>query len=581
MRLLAKKIKISTKDVENYETQFRSEYFILNKHIDNKQAYYVQKAVNRNLYLGPNEVFFNKTTPLTVHKKQASQDTWNQNKEFDFIYNLKQKDNVMYWPLYFSKKRRATIVYGHMTLKKDTKLVALFDNTHTLTMDLKKNPDNDTNGYTFIIKIGKTNPGFHTLQIRLTEDTDIGRLHYIKLRSRSDIYIVRERWRPLAAHASFYNNSKHTTDAWIMSVQPINPTLGSFSPLTTPFGYYGAVIKANGSSSGVNFSLWSYGRGKPRPPTYKLSRLLAIGDPYALFGEYGHEGTGVKIRNLQPWTTNTSQIYTLALKFKPDPDQIYKDGQIYTYFSYYWDELNELWKLYGIGEQFRSKNQLFKSLTLGSFVEVPGIAETQRTNHIERTVQFNGYSHNDTDGKWRKINSMKMNYTTTDYKDGHTNKQWHITDDNKFTLTAGGMKQYEVDKYNRVLTLPTQEDDDHIPIHMHPSKLAKLDEPIPYPRIVSHHIAEITTRGEKIVKTLKLIIEIPNKDYMNNNIYVYCGPDDGLTILSEWPKKYYKFSNITTGTTGIELPYIEENKYYRVLVKDKSMQIWNRNTYII
>ena len=577
---------VCTKDNERYQTQFKSPYFILNKNTENSQAYYVQNAIIENnkrlLYLGPNEVFFNQVKAMMNHKKTTSTDIWNQTKEFDYIYNLRQKNTSMYWPFYVPKFIGMITVHGYMTLKKNTKIEVLLDNTHSLLLDLiHEEGSTSVNKYTFVFKMKNVKIGFHSIQIRLTENNDIGRFHYLKLVTWRDLYVVRERWRPLAAHASLTTKSGGKNDAWILSVQPINPSLGCFSPITTPFGYYGAVIEADGSSNGVNFSLWSYGRHEPKPPTYKLSRLLAIGDPYGIFGEYGHEGTGVKIRNFNPWKTNSSQIYTLALKYKPDPNQIYQDGQIYTYFSYYWDELNEEWKLYGIGEEFRKKHKLFKSLTVGSFVEVPGVAEVQRTNHVERVIQYNGYLHNKYDNKWRKINNIIKKYTSDDMKDKHTNKQWKISNDNKFQMIAGGIKQYDVDTKNRILSLPLQEDDDHRPLYMHPTKLAKLDEVIPYPNIISHHIAETEGPNNTINKILKLIVEIPDKDYLHNTVYIYCGPKDGLTILSEWPKKYYKFNNKLTGTVGLELPYNENNKYYRVLVKDKGIQVWSRNTYII
>lgn len=578
---------VCIKDTERYETQFKSPYFILNKNTENTQAYYVQKAIlekkKRFLYLGPNEVFFNQVKPIINHMKQKTVDVWNQNKEFDYIYNLRQKNTSMYWPFYLSKYTRTITVRGYMTLKKNTKIEVLLDDTRSLLLDLiREEGSTSVNKYTFVFKMNKVKPGFHSIQIRLTENNDIGRIHYLKLVTGKDLYVVRERWRPLAAHTSLTTKSGGKNDAWVMSVQPINPSLGCFSPITTPFGYYGAVIQADGSSKGINFSLWSYGRNNPKPPTYKLSRLLAIGDPYGIFGEYGHEGTGVKVRNFNPWKTNSSQVYTLALKYKPDTNQVYKDGQIYTYFSYYWDELNEEWKLYGVGEQFRSKNKLFSSLTIGSFVEVPGVAESQRTNHIERIIQYDGYSHDKDDNKWRKINNMRKGYTNDDMKDKHTNKQWRISEDNKFQMIAGGVKQYDVDITNRILSLPLQEDDDHRPLYMHPTKLAKLDdESIPYPHIAAHHIAEIEGPNNTTNKILKLVIEIPDKEYLHNNVYIYYGPKDGLTILSEWPTKYYKFSDKTTGTVGVELPYNKNNKYYRVLVKDKGMQVWSRNTYII
>ena len=79
---------------------------------------------------------------------------------------------------------------------------------------------------------------------------------------------------------------------------------------------------------GSIFSLWSYGRGQAEPPIEQLSHLLAIGNRDATFGGFGHEGTGVKIRDWDPLTGHKGQRQVLALRVVPS--ETYD-----TYYSYF------------------------------------------------------------------------------------------------------------------------------------------------------------------------------------------------------------------------------------------------------
>ena len=167
---------------------------------------------------------------------------------------------------------------------------------------------------------------------------------------------------------------------------------------------------------------------------------------------------------------------------------------------------------------------------------------------------------------------MIKKFSSADTSDSYTNKQWNATSDGKFEVIAGGLKQYKVDAKNKIVKLQIQEE--NTPLYMHPAKLAKLYEPLPFPKILSH---KLNGNNSKII----LSIEIPDKEFLHNTVYVYYGPEDGLTLYSEWPKEYKKCSDILTGNSEITLDYKEENKYYRLLVKDKAIQIWSERTYVI
>jgi hypothetical protein len=104
-----------------------------------------------------------------------------------------------------------------------------------------------------------------------------------------------------------------------------------------------------------------------------------------------------------------------------------------------------------------------------------------------------------------------------------------------------------------------------LPLYM--QKINEINEQLPFPSIVSHKIY-----NDNII----LSIHIPEKDNNNNTVHVYCGDKDGLTIADMW-KKEYKKKNIKNGESKITISSLY--KYYRILVKDSNMQIWNLKTY--
>ena len=150
-------------------------------------------------------------------------------------------------------------------------------------------------------------------------------------------------------------------------------------------------------NTGFNFSLWSYGRNQPEPPVEQLSHLIAIGNPNAKFGGFGHEGTGVKIRDWEPLKGRQGQRQTFALRVEP--------GDIYdTYYSYFFATDEDRWRLFGAGKKF-NKRKPIKSLWVGSFVEVPGPPHVQRTGLNERRMCYRGWMM-DADNRLHPIDRM-------------------------------------------------------------------------------------------------------------------------------------------------------------------------------
>ncbi|MGK0302437.1 MAG: hypothetical protein ACI89X_003321, partial [Planctomycetota bacterium] len=79
--------------------------------------------------------------------------------------------------------------------------------------------------------------------------------------------LLRTRWRPAAAHAKFTSSTLGSgAHVWIMEMDAAPGDARFYAPMTTPFGYFGPSWTAEGIPTGMNFSMWSFGRGKEEPP---------------------------------------------------------------------------------------------------------------------------------------------------------------------------------------------------------------------------------------------------------------------------------------------------------------------------
>ena len=579
-QIFSEDIDENNNDVNTYRKQRNNPISIELDSVTNKY-YKMQKGIVddrfTDLFLGPNEVYFNQRNSINCRQSDTSNDELNQKKLFSHIDGLENSKDVMYWPFY-SPKNKADITVNCSadiySRNMESQFILSIDGKKHTRLKIEKNMD-DEDLYIWTCRIRRVKRGFHYLELGFDNVEDkkvgLGKLNFLKLTSKSQLRVVRERWRPAATHAKFKSSNAEKIDSWVMTVHNESPTLSSYNPLTTPFGYYGTTLKSDGSASGVNFSLWSYGQKQQEPPLHKLSHLLAIGHPTADFSHFSHEGTGVKIRNYNNlWDSNTSKKYTFAMKMERDPRD-FSDGQLNIYYTYFWNEGKAKWQLFGAGKKFNTNKN--NPLFLGSFVEVPGPANVERSNHVERRVFYSGYVRDQKNKEWRMVDTM----ITAKGKDQFSNKQWGMNGDN-FFMSAGGLVQYEVEKQPTKIFMNNDEDILGVPYEpIYMDKISQIEAPLPFPSILSHKIREPIGRTQG---RLKLQLSIPEKNSQTNTVWVYIGNIDGLTIAKKWDNNY-SFKNVKNGIEEIEIPYSKSKKFCRILVKDAELQIWSFETYNI
>lgn len=225
-----------------------------------------------------------------------------------------------------------------------------------------------------------------TLKALKVAGKDVGKLKKVELTGTAikGASVLRARWRPAAVHGRMSSSKVKDSKMWVVQSKS-GKGFTSYSPITTPFGYYGTSFDADGrSSTSMNFSMWSYGRGKEEPPIEQLSHLIAVGSPKATFGGFGHEGTGVKLRGDWKPLAAKPEVLTQALRLE--------GGEVYdTYYGYFLDPETSKWKFFAAGRKWHKPGKGAKNLgSPGSFVEVPGPPTRQRSGDVRREVFIRG-----------------------------------------------------------------------------------------------------------------------------------------------------------------------------------------------
>ena len=144
--------------------------------------------------------------------------------------------------------------------------------------------------------------GEHTVSFSANKIEDarlgVGEVHTVDVFGPAirNSQLLRARWRPAAVHGGYSSSTMTQSRMWVMTTRSAC-NFSSYSPITTPFGYYGTSFDRDRRvSGGFNFSMWAAGRGKNVLPLERMPHLLAAGSRQAEFSGFGHEGSGVKLR---------------------------------------------------------------------------------------------------------------------------------------------------------------------------------------------------------------------------------------------------------------------------------------------
>lgn len=411
------------------------------------------------------------------------------------------------------------------------------------------------------VELPVTTPGLHELTVAFRKagsTTRGGAILQMMVRGPGieDAVLVRSRWRAAAIHARFGSSGLEKCGSesrlWVMEARPLPCEDSMYAPITTPFGYFGSTFNPDGTSGGINFSLWSYGRGAAEPPVEQLSHLLALGDPRLTFGGFGHEGTGVKPRGWNPFEGATLHSVVLALRL--DPGDPYD-----TYTGYYLDPRSGEWRLYAAGRKWHKAERGTRNLLPGSFVEVPGPPEVERSAHIRRGVDFRGWCR-DTQGAWHPVDQMFANDLRADEI---AQKTYQVSADGWFRMAMGGLEQY---RYPISKPVIRSEKPQSLPDYMQPTRLAVLD------RASATIVLKAAERtGDKIA------LRIAVAGIERGKLTVYYGAEDMLTFAERW-QAHGESREESAGEHTILLPATSSPGFCRALLQGPFGSVWSYAT---
>jgi hypothetical protein len=506
-----------------------------------------------------------------LHTRETSKGGIIMPVDYEGLHVWTSPRQTVRWHVWVSKPGECTVLLNFKANQnnRDATIVATFaGQTRRI-----KTSDTVQRGLRFDVKT----PGKHSLVLRpeTPEGKEVGTLYHVDLYGPAidGAKLLRARWRPGAVHGKYRCSKMSDTTMWVMVSKSIAPYT-SYSPITTPFGYYGSSFDAEGRCSGsFAFSMWS----SADLPTHLQAHLLALGSPKGEFSGFGHEGTGVKPRGWEPLPTRPKELIQ-CLRVERCPAHK-------TYYGYYLNPETKNWELYCVGREpnrprpSNSKRaKKTRPLMPGSFVEVPGGPHRQRTGDMTRCVIRKGWCI-DTEGNWQRIDQLSAGSRS------HSNKVRGVTKDGWFVFKMGGMEHFTSPK--RIITLPEKFVNEPLPDFLSPEKTKQLYK---LPATFGAISAEGATTSATITMQLKdtgtnarAVVYYGKKDCLSFAPRKKHGTERKASILKEdsvWEESK-ELKAVKTGNNTVTLSGLARGTkyFYRVMVTNDQGKIWTFETH--
>ncbi|MGI9242938.1 MAG: fibronectin type III domain-containing protein, partial [Verrucomicrobiales bacterium] len=420
-------------------------------------------------------------------------------------------------------------------------------------------------------------PGAYPLSLRAVEFDGgrggVGRLHRVDAFGPGirEAHLLRTRWRPAAVHGGYDTESVRNVKLVVFTTQSMTRA-SNYSPITTPFGYFGTTFGDDRrSGGGFNFSMWG---GNGGASNLKLMpHLLGVGSPVGQFSGFGHEGSGVKPRGWEPMP-DRPKVVVQALRLV--------SGEEYdSYFGYYFDHPSKAWRFYGAGNKWHGGKST-EHLRLGSFCEVPGPPQNERSGDLYREVRRKLWAYDL--GNWVALEDYSPRGKGSS-GDELVNKRWFTGKGGEYAMGCGGIRLYRHEDSE----IKEMGGGDELPYFLSSPTIETIFRmPIDYGAIQATEISSDRAVIELEIRSGKEL----------QGATVYYGITDALTfaprqlhgteknselsqsVNSKTWQEMREIPAVVLGTNRITLENLEPGTtyFYRVLVKDEASQIWNDKT---
>lgn len=418
-------------------------------------------------------------------------------------------------------------------------------------------------------------PGAYEFSLKASKRAagSIGKLHRVEAfgPGLAEAHLLRTRWRPAAVHGGYDRRGVDDAKLLVFTTRSVSE-VSSYSPITTPFGYYGTSFESRGRSKGsFNFSMWGP-KGADRDLKV-MPHLLGVGSPEGLFSGFGHEGTGVKPRGWVPMP-DLPEVVVQALRVE--------NHDLYdTYYGYYFDHPTQAWKFFAAGNKWHGGKPL-KHLRLGSFCEVPGPPQRERSGDLYREVRRRGWVWRE--GQWLALDTFSPGGNG---RSGElpVNKLWDTTREGEYAMGCGGMRFYR-----------------HDPARVRPVEVVELPPFLSSPSVATLFTLPITfgrIQATEVSSAHALIEFNLTSDQELGAGTLYFGPKDALTFAPRqlhgteqnsslsravqemaWPSEV-KIPKLKPGINRVILSGLDPatTYHYRILAENTVSRIWNDRTH--
>ena len=325
---------------------------------------------------------------------------------------------------------------------------------------------------------------------------------------------------------------------WVFETVNLRKT-SSFSPLTTPFGYFGTIFENGGripKDAFFNFSMWIPAHDPTKaPPIASMPRLIGTDLPEARYGTFGGEGSGVKFLNAVAYKNGADRTIQ-ALRMETTDD-------LWTFFGYFYDEQEHHWKLFASAQRLKKRTNSGPLLAeTGSFCEIPGPPNVQRSGDMVREIKRRGWFYG-SDRQWYRAQlksdeqdpPRKPHKVIADSPRISDQRAYYMQDysaEGWMAMATGGVEFHRDDTSHRERPVQNDGQSALLPEYLSPEKTSQLFE-LPVDFGVSK-ASEVSSDHATIDLEIK-------KTGPNSKAILYYGTVDSLTYP---PKKVDKGSAI-------------------------------------
>jgi hypothetical protein len=383
--------------------------------------YLGQPANDGKIDLTATNGFFDRCFQAMDPQKVLPGDAGFINASFGYLGKLSDEPGTARWHLWCTEPGEIKATFFMQVPAGEANhpwVIKAGDETQTLAVKASDGQSPQEQTLTFAVRA----PGNVTFAIDCTKNPPGAetRIYYVHLEGSAvnKASLLRTRWRPAAVHTHFYAPEEcPAPNMWVFETRDVGTT-GSYSPITTPFGYFGTLFDNQGhirAGAGFNFSMWVAGRGATEaPPIARMPRLIGTDLPGAEFSTFGGEGTGVKFRGAVAYPNGADRTIQ-ALRV----DARYG---VTTFYGYFYDEQAHHWRLYAsaqkpgkrgpvnttaqtLPEGLRGSGRKNRKAEgggmrgTGSFCEIPGPPARERSGDLVREIRRRGWFFG-SDQKW-------------------------------------------------------------------------------------------------------------------------------------------------------------------------------------